>query len=102
MTVAFGDPSQRRYCRVRHYDAALPRYEKAYPELFVQRGPSIDVANYRAAIDLALVLQKPGESEAAKILLDRADGCHSDDSPIGHLRLSDLGRGDPCPARPKG
>jgi TolB-like protein/Tfp pilus assembly protein PilF len=57
-----------------HYDAALTRYEKAYPELFVQRGPSIHVANYRAAIDLALVLQKRGESEAANILLDGAAG----------------------------
>ena len=54
------------------YDAALARYEQAYPELFVQRGPSIHAANYRVAIDLALVLQKRGESEAANVLLDGA------------------------------
>ena len=54
------------------YDAALARYKQAYPELFVQRGPSMHLANYRAAIDLALVLQKRGESEAANNLLDDA------------------------------
>jgi TolB-like protein/Flp pilus assembly protein TadD len=52
--------------------AALARYEKAYPELFVQRAPGIDRSNFRAAIDLALVFQKRGDSERASVLLDGA------------------------------
>jgi tetratricopeptide (TPR) repeat protein len=55
-----------------HYDAALARYEKALPELFVQRAPRIDRSNFRAAIDLALVFQKRGDSERASALLDAA------------------------------
>jgi TolB-like protein/Tfp pilus assembly protein PilF len=54
------------------YDAALARYEQAYPELFVQGGPRIDVSNHRAAIDLALVFQKRGDSDRAGALLDGA------------------------------
>ena len=53
-------------------DAALTRYKQAHPELFVQGSPSVHLANYRAAIDLALVLQKRGENEAANLLLDGA------------------------------
>ena len=52
------------------YDAALARYEKAYPELFVQDGPRIDRTNYAVATDLALVLQKRGERERADALLN--------------------------------
>jgi tetratricopeptide (TPR) repeat protein len=54
------------------YDAALARYEQAYPELFVQGGPRIDVSNHRVAIDLALVFQKRGDSDRAGALLDGA------------------------------
>jgi tetratricopeptide (TPR) repeat protein len=54
------------------YDAALARYEQAYPELFVQGGPRIHVSNHRGAIDLALVFQKRGDSERAAALLDGA------------------------------
>ena len=53
------------------YDAALARYERAYPELFLQHGPRIDRTNYAVATDLALVLQKRGERERADALLDR-------------------------------
>jgi tetratricopeptide (TPR) repeat protein len=53
-------------------DAALTRYKQAHPELFAHGSPSVHLANYRAAIDLALVLQKRGENEAAKLLLDGA------------------------------
>ena len=52
--------------------AALARYKQAHPELFVPKSPSVDLANYRAAIDLALVLQERGDSEAANLLLDGA------------------------------
>ena len=55
------------------YDAAIVRYEKAYPELFVREGrPRIDGANYAVAIDVALVAQKQGNSEQAAVLLDGA------------------------------
>ena len=53
-------------------EAALARYKQAHPELFVQKSPSVNLANYRAAIDLALVLRERGESEAANLLLDGA------------------------------
>jgi TolB-like protein/Flp pilus assembly protein TadD len=54
------------------YDAALARYEQVYPELFAQGAPRIDASNHRAAIDLALVLQKRGDSDRASALLDGA------------------------------
>jgi len=55
------------------YDAAIARYEKAYPELFVREGrPRIDGANYAAAIDVALVAQKRGNTEQAAVLLNGA------------------------------
>ena len=56
-----------------HYDAALTRYEKAYPELFVQGSPRIDRLNAGVAIDLALALQKRGDTEGANLLLDNAE-----------------------------
>jgi TolB-like protein/Tfp pilus assembly protein PilF len=54
------------------YDAALARYEQAYPELFAQGGPRINASNDQGAIDLALVFQKRGDSERAGVLLDGA------------------------------
>jgi TolB-like protein/cytochrome c-type biogenesis protein CcmH/NrfG len=54
------------------YDAALARYEQAYPELVVRGAPRIDGSNYGVAIDLALVAQKRGDSEWAGVLLDSA------------------------------
>ena len=54
------------------YDTALAHYEKAYPELFVQGAPRLDGSNYGAAIDLALVAQRRGDSERADVLLDGA------------------------------
>jgi TolB-like protein/cytochrome c-type biogenesis protein CcmH/NrfG len=54
------------------YDAAFARYGQAYPELFVQGAPRVDRSNFRAAIDLAWVLQKREDSEAASVLLDGA------------------------------
>jgi tetratricopeptide (TPR) repeat protein len=51
---------------------ALARYRKAYPELFVPGAPRIDLLNYGVAVDLALVLQKRGDTARANILLDAA------------------------------
>ena len=52
------------------YDAALARYEKAYPELFAQGVLRMDRSNYTVAMDVALVLQERGESERADALLN--------------------------------
>ena len=51
---------------------ALARYQKAYPELFMQGVPRLNGLNYGVAIDLALVLQKRGDDARANILLDAA------------------------------
>jgi tetratricopeptide (TPR) repeat protein len=51
---------------------ALSRYRKAYPELFVQDAPRLDRSNYGVAVDLALVLQKRGDTARGTVLLDGA------------------------------
>jgi TolB-like protein/thioredoxin-like negative regulator of GroEL len=51
---------------------ALARYQKAYPELFLHGAPRIDTSNYGVAVDLALVLQKRGDTARADVLLDAA------------------------------
>jgi TolB-like protein/Flp pilus assembly protein TadD len=56
-----------------HYATARARYARAYPELFTAEPPKIDRANYPIAIDLALVLQKTGETARASVLLDRIE-----------------------------
>jgi hypothetical protein len=52
--------------------AARERYAQAYPEPFAA-SPRVDGRNYRAAIDLALVLQRTGDREAAARLLDLSE-----------------------------
>jgi tetratricopeptide (TPR) repeat protein len=52
--------------------AARVRYAQAYPELFAA-SPRIDGRNYRAAIDLALVLERTGDRESAARLLDLSE-----------------------------
>ena len=47
-------------------------YERDFPELLA-KPPMVYLYNYRAAIDLALVLQQGGEHERAAVLLDRAE-----------------------------
>ena len=51
----------------------LARYRKAYPELFVQGAPRLDLLNYGVSVDLALVLQKRGDTARANVLLDAAE-----------------------------
>jgi len=58
-----------------HAQAARARYEEKFPELFGDDLPPFDWRNYRAAIDLSLVLQATGEPERARALLER---CQSD------------------------
>jgi tetratricopeptide (TPR) repeat protein len=52
--------------------AARAIYERIFPGLFAEP-PALDAWNYRAAVDLALVLHETGEKERAAELLRRAD-----------------------------
>jgi tetratricopeptide (TPR) repeat protein len=54
------------------YSEALAIYSRWYPQLLAEREPDIGLGNYRAAIDLALVLQKKGDLERAAMLLEGA------------------------------
>jgi len=53
-------------------DRALAVYSRRYPALLSDPEAPVDLRNYRAAIDLALVLTRQGESGRAKGLLERA------------------------------
>jgi hypothetical protein len=55
------------------YQAARLRYAKAYPALLTPTLPTIDGSNWKAAVDVALVLRAAGDGAAASALLDRAD-----------------------------
>jgi tetratricopeptide (TPR) repeat protein len=54
------------------YSEALGIYSRWYPQLLAEREPDIGLGEYRAAIDLALVLQEMGDLERAAMLLERA------------------------------
>jgi TolB-like protein/DNA-binding winged helix-turn-helix (wHTH) protein/Tfp pilus assembly protein PilF len=56
-----------------NYDTARERYADLFPELFASPSPKVDLSNYRAAIDLALVLQRRGQTGAALRLLELAE-----------------------------
>jgi tetratricopeptide (TPR) repeat protein len=58
--------------RAGRYIEARALYEELFPELLYERDPRVDLSNYRAAIDLALVLSRTGEQEQADLLLDRS------------------------------
>jgi len=55
------------------YSAARARYAATFPHLLARELPPLNDREARAAIDLALVLQHTGESEQAKVLLDRSE-----------------------------
>jgi hypothetical protein len=61
-----------RALRAGRYAEARALYEKSYPELLNEGGPTVDGSNWRAAIDLTLVLSKTGEQEHADLLLNRS------------------------------
>jgi tetratricopeptide (TPR) repeat protein len=54
------------------YEAARARYARAFRELTEPDIPDVNVANYRVAVDLALVLMRLGETERANELLTRS------------------------------
>ncbi|MDH3577623.1 MAG: tetratricopeptide repeat protein [Gammaproteobacteria bacterium] len=51
------------------YDVARSRYARAFRELTEAEVPEVNVSNYQAAVDLALVLIRLGEQERANDLL---------------------------------
>ena len=61
-----------RALRAGRYAEARALYEKSYPELLNEGGPTVDGSNWQAAIDLTLVLSKTGEQEQADLLLNRS------------------------------
>jgi hypothetical protein len=58
--------------RAGRYIEARALYEEVFSELLYERDPRVDLRNYQAAIDLALVLSRTGEQEQADLLLDRS------------------------------
>jgi tetratricopeptide (TPR) repeat protein len=58
--------------RAGRYTEARALYEELFPELLSERGPEVDLRNYPAAIDLALILSRTGEKEQADVLLERS------------------------------
>jgi hypothetical protein len=70
--------------RTGNYQNALTRYRISYPELFRDR-PGITVDNVKAAADLALLLQRSGESGLADALIDAGLAWYQDtQDPIVH------------------
>jgi TolB-like protein/Flp pilus assembly protein TadD len=63
---------RNREVRAGRYIEARALYEELFPELLSERDPEVDLKNYRAAIDLALILSRTGEQEQADMLLDRS------------------------------
>ncbi|MDH3434739.1 MAG: hypothetical protein OEM60_12810, partial [Gammaproteobacteria bacterium] len=51
------------------YEVARSRYARAFRELIEPEVPNVNTSNYRAAVDLALVLMRLGEQERADDLL---------------------------------
>jgi TolB-like protein/Flp pilus assembly protein TadD len=56
--------------RAGHYSEARDLYAERYPELLNEDFPKIGNRNYRAAIDLALILSNTGEQQRADRLLE--------------------------------
>jgi tetratricopeptide (TPR) repeat protein len=64
------EPVLLREMRAGRYREARAAFEKIAPELLNEDSPKIGSSNYRAAIDLALILSKLGERERADKLLE--------------------------------
>jgi len=58
--------------RAGHYVEARSLYEEHFPELLGEGDPEVNLGNYRAAIDLALILSRTGEPERADLLLEES------------------------------
>jgi len=77
-----GSPWQTHFCAAQlrnqamaedRLDEALAVYSKYHPQLLLDEESVIDLNNYRAAIDLSLVLQLMGDQERASMLLERSN-----------------------------
>ncbi len=64
------EPVRVHELRARRYLEARAAFEKIAPELLNEDFPKVESRNYRAAIDLALILSKMGEPERADWLLE--------------------------------
>jgi TolB-like protein/Flp pilus assembly protein TadD len=58
--------------RAGRFAEARALYREHFPELLYESKPKIGRRNYRAAVDLALILSRTGEQERADLLLDRS------------------------------
>ena len=58
--------------RAGRYIEARALYEEFFPELLSERDPEVDLGNYLAAINLALILSRTGERDRADWLLERS------------------------------
>jgi tetratricopeptide (TPR) repeat protein len=71
---AFGlhsfEPVRVHELRAGRYLEARTAFEKIAPELLSEDSPKVGSVNYRAAIDLALILSKTGEQQRADRLLE--------------------------------
>jgi tetratricopeptide (TPR) repeat protein len=64
------EPVRVHEMRSGRYLEARAAFEKIAPELLDEDSPKINVRNYQAAIDLALILSKTGEQQRADRLLE--------------------------------
>jgi TolB-like protein/Tfp pilus assembly protein PilF len=64
--------SSRKAIEAGRFDEVLAVYSHNFPELVRNNGPDIHLRNYRAAIDLAWLLQRMGDSQKADKLLTLA------------------------------
>jgi tetratricopeptide (TPR) repeat protein len=64
------EPVRIHEMRAGRYLEARAAFEKIAPELLNEDSPEIGIRNYRAAIDLALILSKTGEQQRADRLLE--------------------------------
>lgn len=85
------DPHQRHsLSNLRNYDlrtgdldAALARYESAFPALFTEPQPTVHSDNLEFAVDVALVLLRMGQIERANQLLDESLEVMGAAAPLG-------------------
>lgn len=58
-------------------------YSQRFPDLLNRAEPTIDLSNYRAAIDLSLIMQKLADEERAALLLERSSAFIQKQSRLG-------------------
>lgn len=69
------------------YAQARARYVKAFPELFDDELPALNIRTAYAIVDLALVLQRAGEEQRATVLLDHGEAYFRTRPRMGNLGI---------------